>query len=1379
MYNPRNLPDQPDFLDFNSVRLIVAGEKDIRAWSYGEVLKPETINYRTQKPEKDGLFCERIFGPVKDINPHDTRFKGARSRNIAVDKQGNIVTKAIVRRERMGHIDLASPIVHIWFLRVAPSPLSCLSNLTIRNLEKVVYFAAYLILEVNEDLKAELMTRLGKTHKSWRGVLKKSTWTAKTLTDELLVYLAKNKQESSLDIFEVLSKIDAQFAKEASLLEEVREHQLIDFAHLQLLAKELKTLSDIFAESLEIGKLSPGKIPAAYRAFLDNTDKSLPKNLQLEFKKVKKSLQSLFGKLVFDVDKLDEIFNWRHSQLKDDLVLHGLISENNYRHLPTAYCRVVTVGMGGEAVSQMLASLNLEELIDKLQAKAGQTKGQKQLALLKRLKVVKGMRDAGVDINNFCIRALPVIPPNLRPIIQLSGGRFANSDLNDLYRRVLNRNNRLKRLQELNAPEIICRHEKMMLQEAVDALIDNSQHRMAKVMAGSQQHKLKSLADILKRKQGRLRQNLLGKRVDYSGRSVIVSGPDLNILECGLPKIIALELFKPFVISNLINNDYVNNIRSASRMIDAGQDVVWDALDEVIQDRFVLLNRAPTLHRLGIQAFKPKLIEGKAIQLHPLVCKGFNADFDGDQMAVHLPLSRAAQDEAATLMIAPNNLLHPADGTPILYLDQDIIMGLYYLTYIPKESDRVRRFTSIGEAQYALDSRVITLQTPIEIYFRGQLRQTTLGRALLNEVFPEDFPYQNQAMGKDAVKEVMALIYDKYDNETTVDIADRLKNLAFEAATQSGVSIGMSDFAEIKGYRELQQQGIEKVVEINQQHEMGYLTNDERYRLVVRNWFQIDQQIQELVDDQFDRQITSLNLMVDSKARGTVNLGQIKRMLASVGAISDTSGRTLELSVRSNYFAGLPILEYFVAARGGRKSLVDVALRTAESGHLTRRLVFVAQEVVTVAGDDDFPDPGFAVLREDCRHMGADLADRLTHRYAAEDFVVEGEVVTAAGDLITRVAAERIQASELDGVRIMSGLSSPHLRGVPAKSYGIDLANGRLVKHNQPIGIIAAQSIGEPSTQLKLDSKHGHGVAIEAQTLVNTGLDRVEELFEARNPKGQGFLAAFDGKVEVVELNFDYDVSVKAPANLIFDIDISSAKTVVKVGQTVAKDELLAIKTTYEAITAPCGGEVLEIGKEFLKIKPGKNLEQRFLLPKNRELLVNHGQRVVRGQSLTDGSMHFDDLLSLRGVEATKRYILVEISRIFIDQGTHIADKHLEIIIRQMFSRLQIVEAGDSNFIAGDVVSKKTLWQENQNLLSANKKPIVWQQLILGITKVSSLSDSFLVAASFQDTTRTLVAAAINGRVDYLDGLIENVILGRKIPVGTGVPKEKKVDEDI
>ncbi|MYB40324.1 DNA-directed RNA polymerase subunit beta' [Candidatus Saccharibacteria bacterium] len=1386
-YNYRDLPEGADFADFTSVRLGVATREDILSWSYGEVLKPETINYRTQKPEKDGLFCERIFGPVKDINPHDTRFKGARGRNIAVDKKGAIVTKAIVRRERMGHIELAVPIVHIWFLRVAPSPLSYITGLTIKNLERVIYFATYLILEVNEDLKAQMVTEITKAYEAGRKLLVEkpldvAAFSAK-LFDKLVAESKKDKLPFWFDVWETLIELDEGYAAGKETMAELAKHGLLDFTQAAKASDALAELAKVFKGCSEIHKHK--NVAGLYRQFNGGeVDKEAPKletALKADFRKIKKGFDALEEQLVVSADIFNEIYAFRKQKLTEALIRHGLISETDYRNLPDAHRKIVKVGMGGEAVHEMLQGMELDQLINELRVLIGESKGQKQFLYLKRLKVLEGMKQAGVVIKDFCLTILPVIPPNLRPIIQLSGGRFATSDLNDLYRRVINRNNRLKKLQELKAPEVICRNEKRMLQEAVDALIDNSQQRSARVATtGSQQRKLKSLADILKRKQGRLRQNLLGKRVDYSGRSVIVVGPDLHISECGLPKIMALELFKPFVIGYLINHDYASNMRSAARLIETGENIVWDALDQVIQGKLVLLNRAPSLHRLSVQAFRPKLIEGKAIQLHPLVCKGYNADFDGDQMAVHLPLSDAAQAEAAELMVPARNLLHPADGMPILYFDQDIVMGLYYLTYVKgDEADAKGRFASMAEAVFAYDRGLIELQTPIELIFRGERQQTTFGRAIFNETLPADFPYQNCALGKDTIKKVMADVYNAYDNETTAQIADDLKDLAFKYATKSGFSIGMGDFFDAKGAEELKAEGIEKAVAVRQQYENGLITNAERYRLTVQNWFTVNERIQQLVDEQFAGHESAFTMIVNSKARGSVNLGTVKRMCVSFGVMNDSLGRALELSINGNLFDGLPTLEYFVGARGARKGLIDVALSTADSGHLTRRLVYVAQDVITVKDGTEESDPGFEILRTDAEEMGSSMARRLVNRYAAEDIRLAGETLVKAGEPIGKEAAEQVEASELDSVRILSILSAPAVEGVPTKSYGIDLANGQLVEANHPVGVIAAQSIGEPSTQLKLDSKHGGGMAVASQALVNTGLPRVEELFEARNPKGIGYLAPFAGVAEIKELSFDCEIILRANEDAVMEIGVEGCDIGVKLDQTVNEGELLAVTPGKEAVTAPFGGLVEKIKDKVLYLKAVKALEARFLVPKAQKLLVENGQLVERGAQLNEGSLKLDDLLQLRGLVAAQRYILIEISKVFSLQGSHVADKHLEVIIRQMFSRLRVVASGDSRFIDGDVVSKRSLLLENQALLSAGKTPAVWAQCVLGITKINSTSDSFLVAASFQDTTRILVSSAINGRVDHLSGLIENVILGRKIPVGTGVLADNPIDENF
>lgn len=1385
-YNHRDLDNKIDFSDFSAVRLSVASREDIISWSHGEVLKPETINYRTQKPEKDGLFCEKIFGPVKNINPHDTRAKAAYARSLAVDKKGAIVTKSIVRRERMGHIQLAVPVAHIWFLRVAPSALGNILGLTIKSLEKVIYFISYFILEVNKDLKTQVLAEMAKAYEAAHKLLLETPITIEEVQLEVFEYFLKESQKQGVlpdfDIWDLLLKFDENYAQADEILENLRQHNLLSFARAQALDNEITNLYKIFQNCRELNKIkNPKKLYSEFLAETSPKNASIKGDLRSEFRKIKKLFDSLWRNVQIPFEDFNDLYDSRRDKIKEGLVKYGLISEADYRDLPLGHRKIIKVGMGGEVVAEALRSININQLIKELKTKIEQGKGQKQLVYYKRLKTLEGMQRANINIEGFCLTFLPVIPPNLRPIIQLSGGRFATSDLNDLYRRVINRNNRLKELQELKAPEVICRNEKRMLQEAVDALLDNSQQRSARqATTGSQQRKLKSLADILKRKQGRLRQNLLGKRVDYSGRSVIVIGPDLKISECGLPKIMALELFKPFVIGYLINNDYASNVPIAKRLIEGKENIVWDALDQVIQGKLVLLNRAPSLHRLSVQAFKPKLIEGKAIQLHPLVCKGFNADFDGDNMAVHLPLSDIAQKEAADLMVPAKNLLHPADGTPILYFDQDIIMGLYYLTYIKDKSEKATRaFTSLEEAIFAYDRGLIQLQTPIIIVFRGERRETTIGRVILNELFPEDFPYQECAMGKDAVKLVMATVYEMYDNDTTVRIADMLKDLAFQYATKSGVSVGMDDFFQVKGYEELQEQGVLKAIKINNQYHQGLITDKERHRLIVNNWFEIDKLIQVLVDEQFVGQDSCFKLIVDSKARGTVNLGQIKRMMVSTGVMTDTSGNALELSINSNLYKGLPILEYFVAARGARKSLIDVALSTADSGHLTRKLVYVAQDVITIPDDEQIVDPGFPVSRSLSEEVGSTLYKRLLNRYAAEDIKLNGEYVVRQGELITKIVAEAIETSDLAEVKILSGLSSPNLRGIPTKSYGIDLANGELVHTSHPIGVIAAQSIGEPSTQLKLDSKHGGGLAIATQHMVSTGLNRVEELFETRPPKGQAYMAPFGGYVSVTELHYDYEIIVKADAEAIWRLAVDGADVVVKLDQIMKAGELVAVKKNNEAILAPVEGAVESIKANEVVIKPLTPPEVRFLIAKSQQLLVENGQTVEKGAQINEGSFKLDELLKLNGVTDTQTYILTETLKVFSLQGVHIADKHLEAIIRQMFSRMQIIDAGDSRFVEGDIVSRQTLTDANKDLKQTGKKQAIWCQLVLGITKINCLSDSFLVAASFQDTTRILVSSAINGRIDYLRGLIENVILGRKIPIGTGTPSENPIDADF
>ncbi|HVW23427.1 MAG TPA: DNA-directed RNA polymerase subunit beta' [Candidatus Saccharimonadales bacterium] len=1257
-----------DIADFDAVRLAVASPSDILDWSYGEVTKPETINYRTQKPERDGLFCERIFGPVKDINPHDAKYKGVRSREAAVDKNGELVTRSIVRRERMGHISLAVPVAHIWFLRGTPSAMGLLLGMTVKNLERVAYFAAYIITDVDTEKRDQL------------------------LTDKEAEFAAA--QEA----------VKARYEKEA----QAEEANIKALAEMQ--TKEIEELTKDF---------------------------------------------ELFRDQVTGLNKL------------------ALINETDYRNLPDSLADLIKVSMGGAALKDLLDQVDLKQLIEDLTKEAEEAKGQRKKKLMKRLRLLESMDRAGIKPSSMCVSVLPVIPPDLRPMVQLTGGRFATSDLNDLYRRVINRNNRLKKLMDLNAPEVIRRNEQRMLQEAVDALIDNNNARSGRAVAATgQRRRLKSLSDMLKGKQGRFRQNLLGKRVDYSGRSVIVAGPELKINQCGLPKMMALELFKPFVIGELIAREQAHNIRSASRLIEMGETIVWDALDEVIKGKYVLLNRAPSLHRLSIQAFQPVLIEGRAIQLHPLVCKGFNADFDGDQMAVHLPLSKKAQAEARDIMAANRNLLKPADGSPILHIEQDIVLGCYYLTY-DKPADAKNKpasYASLDEALMALDNGRLDLQSAVIVPFRGQTRTTTVGRLLFNETFPEDFEFQDEAMTKKRLQKVMAQVYAQYGQEQTATIADDLKDLGFRYATFSGLSMGMGDFESVQGMQEVLDKGEERAAAISEQYEQGFITEEERYRLTVENWTKIDAHVQELLAAQMVGKDSSMAIAITSGARG--NISNMKNAVGMLGVQSDASGKPIELPIKAGYIQGLDPLEYFTGTRGTRKALIDIALKTADAGYLTRRLVDVSQDVFTI--EEENADPGFAMLRADAEEIGVSYASRLEGRFAAED--VKGYV--KAGEPITAELAEKLAADEkVDGVKIMSALSCTDVRGVSRKSYGVDPATGELVAESHPIGVIAAQSIGEPGTQLSLDSKHRGGAVLADESA--QGLSRVEELFEVRTPKGQAYLTDIAGTANTWEEGDHYVVQVTADTKEKVTLSLGERKATIKSGSDVmAGDVVAALEDHSEPLTAPLSGKA-EITNKEVVITPTKQSILRYEIPGFKQLLVKDGDKVVAGQRLTNGSINLQDLMRLQGVESTQRYIMNEILKIFAGQGQNIADKHLEIIVRQMFSRVQIEEAGDSEFVTGDIVSKLAVVEANEGLVAAKKQPAKFAQLLLGITKASLSTDSFLSAASFQDTTRVLIAAATSGKVDKLYGLKENVILGRKIPVGTGAdPDEADLDED-
>ena len=1208
--------------DFDAVRLAVASPEDILGWSYGEVTKPETINYRTQKPERDGLFCEKIFGPTKDINPYDNKLKGVRSREAAVDKNGELVTKSIVRRERMGHIALAAPVAHIWFMRGAPSAMSLLLGMTVKNIERVVYFASYVILNVDEEKRDQMIADLEAEDKTARMAIK--------------IRYEKAAEEAGADI---------------------------------------KALAE--AQSKE-------------------------------------------------VEELNKDYVSKKNQL-DSLVKGSLMNETDFRNIPEEYEDLIKVGMGGEAIKALLDEINIDELIESLKEEAEKAKGQREKKILKRLKTIEGMRAAGIKPGSLCLTVLPVIPPDLRPMVQLTGGRFATSDLNDLYRRVINRNNRLKKLIELNAPMVIKRNEMRMLQEAVDSLIDNNASRSGRsVNAAGGRRQLKSLSDMLKGKQGRFRQNLLGKRVDYSGRSVIVVGPTLKAHQCGLPTQMALELFKPFVISWLIEKEYAHNIRSATRLIDAREAEVWDALDAVVEGKYILLNRAPSLHRLSIQAFQPKLVEGKAIQLHPLVANGFNADYDGDQMAVHLPLSDAAQAEARDLMSISHNLLKPADGQPVLSVDQDVVYGNYYITY-NKHSEmnkKPRPFANVFEAEMAYDKGEIALQTPIRVFVKGKIRNTTLGRVFFNELLPEDYPYDNNPQTKKQINKILADMFAHYGAEMTVKIADKIKGLSFRFVTKSGLSIGKEDYTvyESEKIPQIIASGDAKTTLIQEQYDQGLLTDQERYNLIIDNWHKVIDEVSDEISERVANEgaDSPVGLMAVSGSRG--NATNIRLASGLTGIMVDATNREIELPIRSNYTHGMSSLEAFVATRGARQGLISTALKTADSGYLTRRLVDVAQDVFSVADNSSEVDPGFAIYRSESEETMISFGDRLYGRFTAE--AVPGYV--EADQLITREIADAIEKDEaIKEVKIQSVLSTPDLAGIPQKSYGIDMATGLLVAPAEPVGVIAAQSVGEPGTQLTLNTFHSSGVA--GSGAISQGLPRVEELLEARSPKGQAYMAEISGIVDIWE---DGNMNI---------VQITPQ-------DTEENDSAHAV---------------------------------RYEIPNIAALVVSKNDVVRAGDRLTAGSLNLRDLMKFKGVEETQRYIMNEILRIYAAQGQDIASKHLEIIVRQMFSRVQIENAGDSSFIIGDVVSKAAVVEGNKILKAEGKKPAEFKQQLLGITKVSIFSDSFLSAASFQNTTSVLINAATSGRIDKLHGLKENVIIGRKIPVGTGARIHQEDSETV
>ena len=1294
--------------NFNSIRISIASPEQILNWSHGEVTKPETINYRTLRPEKDGLFCERLFGPTKDWECFCGKYKRIRYRGVICDRCGVEVTRSKVRRERMGHIRLAAPVAHIWFSKTTPSRLGLLLDLSPRNLERVLYFAQHIIVSVDEDIRQETIEEERAKH-------------------ELEVQKRRRDAEQTLE--ELQQKLEAL-----------------------------------------------GEPP-------DDPESPEAPEAQVERMAIQVETDALNDKLASEETQLGEQLQSSIDEL-EDLRVHKLIAESRYRELKEAYGSVFQAAMGAEAILAILRMIDLEALREQLILEMQSTSGQRRKKAIKRLRVVESFRHSGNRVEDMILTILPVLPPELRPMVQLDGGRFATSDLNDLYRRVINRNNRLKRLMDLGAPEIIIRNEKRMLQEAVDALIDNG--RRGRPIQGSHNHKLKSLSDLLRGKQGRFRQNLLGKRVDYSGRSVIVVGPELKMHQCGLPKRMALELFKPFVMHRLAVLGIAPNIKNAKRMVERTRPEVWDILEDVIKDRPVLLNRAPTLHRLGIQAFMPVLIEGNAIQIHPLVCSAFNADFDGDQMAVHVPLSRMAVLEAKQTMLSIHNMLSPASGDPLVAPTLDMVMGCYYLTEIREGvQGEGLKFYDFDESRIAYESGLIDLHA--KIFVRNipgsteeEWVETTLGRLIFQEIMPASMEFKNCLMDRGALKDLTAVLYRTLSNEETADVLDKIKDLGFHYATRSGITIAINDIQVPEKKPEVLKEAAAMVAGYEEQFLSGLMSEEERYTKTVDAWTWASDQTTKLVEAELSN-YGGIAVMAVSGAKG--NIAQIKQMAGMRGLMSNPKGRIIDLPIVSSFREGLTALEYFISTHGARKGLADTALRTADSGYLTRRLIDIAQEVIILEEDCGTYDTYYVWSKPD-DPLQTSLQERILGRRAglAIAHPQTGEILVERNQEIDEAIAQLLVDSGVKEVPVRSPLICESRRGICQMCYGRLPATGVLVQVGQAVGIIAAQSIGEPGTQLTMRTFHTGGVA---GLDITSGLPRVEELFEARVPKGAAILADIDG---VVSLESDEEGrSLRTMNREEFREDYAlpdGAQVHVGEGEYVEPGMILASVEATSSGENGTGEEETPVSKQVLaniggrvELSPGKvsiiweDMEIReHMVPAAAYILVKDGDQVKAGDALISGPLNPHDILHIRGKDALQRYLVDEVQQVYQSQGVSIHDKHIEIILRQMLRRVQVESTGDCDFIPGQMVDRFEFQERNAKVLAEGGEPATAKPVFLGITRASLLTDSFLSAASFQETTRVLTQAAVSGAQDWLLGLKENVIIGRLIPAKIEIP---------
>ena len=1399
--------------DFNQVRIALASPEQIRSWSYGEVTKPETINYRTLKPEKDGLFCEKIFGPTKDFECYCGKYKRVRYKGIICDKCGVEVARAKVRRERMGHIELASPVSHIWFVKGTPSKLGLLLDMSPRNLERVLYFAQYMIIEVDEEARARELEHLRSEMAS---VLEERVADIRPKREALEAQLEEANAELQAKVGEKQQQIgeERQISRDALQAAVTRAVEQAEASKGQPLEGEIALLGDVILEAgvkvtqtalarvsregdkklaafdKETAKLKDAEGLLADTA-LDDAKAALYDELhplQQKEKSIRDEVEEQYRERLKDLEELAD-------PIRDDRVV--LLTETRYRELSDLFGHVFTAGMGAEAVLQVLARVDLDGMRARLKQEILTASGMRRKKATKRLNVVESLKTSGNKPEWMVFQVLPVLPPDLRPMVQLDGGRFATSDLNDLYRRVINRNNRLKRLLDLGAPEIIIRNEKRMLQEAVDSLIDNG--RRGRAVSGSGNHKLKSLSDMLKGKQGRFRQNLLGKRVDYSGRSVIVVGPELKLHQCGLPKRMALELFKPFVMHSLVAKGLAHNIKSAKRIVERARPEVWDVLDEVIHDRPVLLNRAPTLHRLGIQAFQPVLIEGSAIQLHPLVCAAFNADFDGDQMAVHVPLSREAVAEAKQILMSNKNLLSPASGDPIVAPSLDMVLGCYYMTDIDATARGHYReqngraadgiYGSPEEAKLAFDLGIVELRAPIRVRMTAtsedgaestEFVETTVGRIIFNDILPEGIPFQNVIMDRPNLRRVVAQCYRDLGGEATGEVVDRIKATGFHYATLSGITIAIHEIQVPKNKAELLADADQKVDALMEQYQMGLITDDERYQETVNIWADTTTKIEAAIKDRMP-EYGSLNYMASSGTKG--NITQIRQMAGMRGLMADPNGKVIELPIRGSFREGLSVLEYFISTHGARKGLADTALRTADSGYLTRRLIDVAQDVIIL--EEDCGTTAGLWIERDARDEADQLRGRILGRYAAIALVDEetGEVLCERNEEISEAVADEVDSRKLQRVFVRAPMSCEAERGLCQLCYGRDLARGELVRLRTATGIIAAQSIGEPGTQLTMRTFHTGGVA--SQTDITSGLPRVEELFEARAPKGEAIISETDGVVEIVAENErrivrvtnvdtlveEYEVPSKGEA-LVKDGDRISAGAVIAQGSLSKKAE--AANEVAEQVVSRISGTVRVLPKGRLQVVYEEREEREYPIPAAARLLVEDGQMVYAGDQLTEGAKNPQHILHIQGRDAVRKYMVDEVQKVYKSQGVNINDKHVEVITRQMLRRVKVDHPGDTGLLPGDLYDRRLFEELNNRIIAEGGEPATAQPVLLGVTKASLNTDSWLAAASFQETTRVLTNAAVDGSTDKLLGLKENVIIGKLIPARSEIEVPKR-----